>query len=161
MTVCVPYINGVMTLTENVFNVCGYLPKHQFPTLNEESSKWRFRFGLLQAISGIALWAIGVLTDCLTGKPDSKKYLTFTQQMVSLGELYINHGLFNIIRSYIEKQGLGCLTAPYDFYGQKFLPCLSASFDLQERLFVHIRRQLDRILFIKLLPPEFSLRTPK
>lgn len=159
MTIIVPYINGLMTVSENVFNACGYLPKDRFPTLNAQSTKWRFRFGLMQAVSGIALVAIGVLADCLTRKPDPKKYLTLMEQMVSLGQLYINHGVFNIIRSYIEAQGLGFLTAPYDFYGRKFLPALAESFDFQSQLFELTRGQLNRVQIISLFPPKISLRS--
>lgn len=159
MTAYVPYINGLITLTENVFNVLGYLPKDQFPRLNAWSTRWRLRLGLLETITGVALCAIGFLVDCFSRKPDTQKYLTFTQQMISLGLLYVNHGIFNLLRTSIERQGWGgVLTGTYDFYGRKFLPPLVAPFDLQGQLFERIRRQLDRIHFITVFPPEFSLR---
>lgn len=158
MTSFVPYINGFVTLTENVLNVLGYLPKDQFPELNAWSTKWRQRLGWLQIVTGTALFAIGCLADYLSRKPDTQKYLTLAQQAMSLGLLYVNHGVFNIVRSYIERQGWGVLSGAYDFYGRKFLPPLAQSFDLQGRVFEYIRRQLDRIHFITIFPPEFSLR---
>ncbi len=159
MTIIVPYMNGCITLAENVFNVCGYLPKEQFPQLNTWSTKWRERFGQLQMITGIALFAVGWLVDSLSHKPDKQKYLTITQQAMSLGILYINHGIFNLMRAYVERQGWGVLTGAYDFYGRKFLPPLAASFDLQGYCFEYVRRQLDRIHFITIFPLEFCLRS--
>jgi hypothetical protein len=159
MTGAVPYINAFCTLTENVFNLIGYLPKDQFPKLNAWSTKYRTRFALIQAIAGIALLTFGILADILSQKPpDKQKYLTLAQQARSLGVLYINHSIFNVIRAYIEQKGWGFLTAAYDFYGRKFLPSLAPPFDLQGHLFERIRRQLDRIHFITIFPPDFSLR---
>lgn len=160
MTAAVPYINGFVTLTENIFNTLGYLPKDQFPKLNEGSTKWRQRFALAQVVTGVALFAIGFLVDYLSQKPDKQKYLTLAQQAIALGVLYLNHGVFNLIRTGIERQRWGAaVTGAYDFYGRKFLPPLAASFDLQGRLFEQIRRQLDRIHFVTLFPPVISLRT--
>lgn len=159
MTTFVPYINGLVTLTENVFNVLGYLPKDQFPRLNAWSTKWRSRLGFLQIVTGVALFAIGFLVDCLSRQPDKQKYLTLAQQAMSLGVLYVNHGIFNLVRTSIERQGWGALTGAYDFYGRKFLPPLAASFDLQGQLFERIRREMDRIHFITIFPFNFSLRT--
>lgn len=156
MTSIVPYLNGLMTLTENVFNVIGYLPKERFSTLR--SATWRCRFGMLQMVSGAALSAIGFLVEWMTRSPQPQKYLTLAEQMVSLGILYVNHGIFNIARSYAEREGFGPFLSAYDFYGRKILPPLAPSFDLQGQLFEKIRRQLDRIHFITLFPPEFSLR---
>jgi hypothetical protein len=158
MTAFVPYINGGVTLLENAFNLLGYLPQDQFPRVNAWSTKWRRCFGCLQIIAGVALFAFGCLSDYLSRKPATQKYLTLAQQAMSLGILYFNHGTFNIIRSYIERRGWGVLTGAYDFYGRKFLPPLAKSFDLQGRAFALIRRQLDRIHFVTLFPPEFSLR---
>lgn len=158
MTAFVPYINGLVTLTENAFNLMGYLPKEQFPELNAWSTKWRQRFGCLMIITGIALFALGCLTDYFSQKPDKQKFLSLAEQAMELGLLYVNHGTFNIVRSYVERQGWGVLTGAYDFYGRKFLPPLAEAFDLQGRLFEFIRHEMDRIQFITLIPPKFSLR---
>ncbi len=114
MNYLVPGINGLLTLAENSFNVAGYLPKDQYPEANAWAVKWRQRLGLLQAISGIALIIIAFAID---RQPASKKFLTFSEKMSSLGVLYLNHGIFNGIRSFIEDSGYGYLALPYDFYG--------------------------------------------
>lgn len=159
MTSIVPYINGMATLAENVFNILGYFPRERFAALNEWSTTWRFRFGSLQMIAGVALCALGFLVDWMNRKPQPQKYLTLAEQMLSLGILTFNHGCFNIARSYAERKGFGVLLSAYDFYGRKILPPLAPPFDLQGRLFEKIRRQLDRIHFITLFPPEISVRT--
>jgi hypothetical protein len=158
MTSIVPYVNGIVTLTENVFNVLGYLPKDRFSAINEWSTTWRFRFGSVQIIAGAALSALGFLIEWMNRKPEPHKYLCLAQQMVSLGILYFNHGIFNLARSYAERKGFGAILCAYDFYGRKILPPLALPFDLQGQLFERIRRQLDRIHFITLFPPEISLR---
>ena len=160
MTACVPYINGVMTLSENILNTLGHLPKNQFSQVNAFSTKWRQRLSSFQIITGIALYTIGSLANYLNTQSHPQKYLTLAQQTFSLGLLYINHGTFNFLRSYIERQNYGnVLTGSYDFYGRKFLPALANSFDIQSQIFELIRRQLDRIHFVTLFPPQISLKT--
>jgi hypothetical protein len=159
MTAYVPYINGVLTLVESSFNVIGYLPKNRFPHLNAWSTNWRIKMGSTQTIVGLALFTLGLLGEYLGRKPNPSKYLNLYQQMMSLGLFYANHGMFNIIRAYVEKQGYGALTAAYDFYGRKILPALSPSFDLQNQLFERIKLLLDRVLFITFLPPSISFRS--
>lgn len=158
MIAFIPYLNGLVTLTESAFNFCGYLPKDQFSRLNACSTKWRLNFSIAQVITGVALFAIGFLIDCYTCTPDPQKYLTFAQQAMALGLLYINHGTFNLIRCYMERQGWGILTGTYDFYGRKFLPPLAASCDLGGRLFEWIRLHLDRVQFMTFLPPTILIR---
>lgn len=160
MTACVVYINGLMTLSENVFNTLGYLPKDQFINVNTFSTKWRQRLSLLQVITGIALYIIGTLAEYLNHQTDPQKYLTLAQQTLSLGLLYINHGVFNFLRGFVERQNYGSvITGAYDFYGRKFLPALSNPFDIQSRIFSYIRQQLDRIHFVTLFPPKICFRT--
>lgn len=159
MIAAIPYFNGIFTLTENGFNILGYLPKHQFPQINAWSTKWRHHFALSQMTTGVALFALGFLVDCLTHNPDKQKYLTLAQQTMSLGLFYMNHGVFNSLRSYIESRGWSALTGAYDFYGRKVLPPLSIPFDLQGELFERIRQLLDRIQFVTFFPPQISLRT--
>lgn len=149
------YINGVMTLSENAFNVLGYLPKQRFKAINEWSTAYRFRFGAIQMIAGAALCA---LSFYFSSEKSVQKYLTFGEQMFSLGILYGNHGLYNIVRSYAEHFELGPILSPYDFYGRKILPPLAPAFDLQGQLFERMRRQLDRIHTITVFPMKFSLR---
>lgn len=158
MTAIVPYMNGIMTLTENVFNMLGYLPKERFSAINQWSTTWRFRFGSLQMILGTALYALSFLAEWMNRTPQPHKYLSITEQMASLGILLINHGFFNGVRSYAEQKGFGIVFGAYDFYGRKILPPLAPHYDLQGIFFEKIRQQLDRILFIKLIPPEISLR---
>lgn len=159
MTACVPYINGVLTLVETSFNLMGYLPKHQFPRLHAWSTAWRLRFGSAQIIAGLAVYTFGFLGDYLSRGPSSSKYLSLYQQAMSLGLFYANHGALNMARSFVERQSYGAaLTAAYDFYGRKFLPSLSPSFDLQARLFERMRSLLDRVHFITFFPPCISYR---
>lgn len=159
MTYIVPYFNGALTLMENAFNLIGYLPKEQFSHLNAWSTAWRFRYGSIQLISGVALFALGLLAECLSRRPSFSNYLSFREQMMSLGLLYANHGGFNLIRSYVEKTSWGGkVTFAYDFYGRKVLPPLSLPYDLQGRLFERIRDLLDRIHFVTFFPIQISFR---
>jgi hypothetical protein len=155
----IPYFNGVVTLTENVFNFLGYLPKDQFSELNAWSVKWRTRFGNCQAVIGIALCAFAFLYEALSTHTGPKKYLTLSQQALSLGILYFNHGLYNIFRAYLEGKGFGPMTAAYDFYGRKLLPPLAESFDLQGILYEKIRDQLNCLVSCQLFPPHLLTRS--
>jgi hypothetical protein len=151
-------LNGTATVAENLFNAIGYLPRSRFQVLKEYSEKGRFRFGSVQSIAGIALVALGKLIEAWQ-QQDSQKYLSFAQQMASLGVLYLNHGIFNMARSYAEQQDLGAALCAYDFYGRKLLPPLAPPFDLAGLVFERMRRELDRIQFITLLPLNFCLRS--
>lgn len=158
MTIGVLYFNGAMTFSENIFNTVGYLPD-SFQSLKSSSTKWRQRLSLLQMVMGIALYVLGSLVHHFNHSSHSQKYLTLTQQAISLGSLYINHSLFNFLRSYVERQKWGAIvTGAYDFYGRKLLPPLASSFDLQGHLFKYIRDQLDRIHFVTLIPLKFCMR---
>jgi len=152
------YLNGAVTIAENIFNVIGYLPRNRFERIKEQSETYRFRFGLIQSISGIALAAIGQLIDILKRTSESQKYLSLAQQMTSLGILYLNHGIFNIARSYAEQKDLGAVLCAYDVYGRKLLPPLAPRFDFSGLFFDRIRKELDRIHFMTLIPPAFCLR---
>lgn len=154
----IPYFNGVVTLSENVFNFIGYLPKDQFPELNCWTVKWRTRFGEFQTVTGIAFCAFGLLSQALATTA-SKKYLSIPQQAVTLGILYFNHGLYNIFRAYLEGKGFGPITTAYDFYGRKLLPPLAQSFDLQGILYEKIRDQLNCIVSCQLFPPQLLTRS--
>lgn len=155
----VPYFNGIVTLSENIFNTIGYLPKDRFQELNSWSVKWRTRFGLFQIITGIALYAFSLLWDILYPHSGPRKYLTLAQQAASLGILYGNHGIYNIFRAFLEGKGFGPLTAAYDFYGRKLLPPLAESFDLQGILYEKIRNQLNSLVSCQLFPPVLLTRS--
>lgn len=158
MTAAVFYINGVVTVTENVLNILGYLPKRHFPRLNEQVTLWRQRLGLLQVIIGIALAVLGFILDWFDPQAKAHRTLSFFQKMITLGLMHLNHGLFNILRSFFEKQEFGFLTFAYDFYGRKFMPALAPVFDLQGRFFSYIRFQLDCIQIVTIFPPQFLFK---
>lgn len=155
----IPYINGAVTLTESVFNVLGYLPKDSFPEQNSWGVKWRTRFGACQAVAGITIYVSTMIFEALSTNTGQKKYLTLSQQATALGIVYLNHGLYNIVRAYIEGKRFGVITAAYDFYGRKFLPPISEQYDLQGILFEKIRNQLDCVISCQLLPPSLLLRS--
>lgn len=158
MTAAVFYLNGLITVTENVLNVLGYLPKNFFPRFSAQAPLWRQRLGILQVIIGVALAALGFILDWFDPQAKAHRTLSFFQKMISLGLLHLNHGIFNIFRSFLEKKEFGLLTFAYDFYGRKFLPALAPAFDLQGRLFTYIRCQLDCMQVVTLFPPQFLFK---
>ncbi len=158
MTTAILYINGLITVTENVLNVLGYFPKHHFPRLNAHATLWRQRLGLLQVIIGVALAILGLILDWFDPQAKAHRTLSFYQKMIALGLTHLNHGLFNVLRSFFERLELGFLTFAYDFYGRKFLPALAPLFDLQGRFFTYIRFQLDCIQVVTFFPPQFLFK---
>jgi hypothetical protein len=156
MSSIVPRINTVFTLTDNVFNLIGYLPQRTYPRLHQWSTTYRSYYGITQAILGIALFVIGKMGHQFNRTPSH--YLNIYQQAMSLGLLYVNHGAFNVIRAQLERSQWGKLTLAYDFYGRKLLPSLSPQTDLQAKTFEKIRDVMDRIHFVTLFPPQISYR---
>ncbi|CUI15691.1 hypothetical protein PNK_0052 [Candidatus Protochlamydia naegleriophila] len=158
MIAAIPYFNGALTLIDNTFNVLGYLPKCSLPHFHDSVTTWRWRYGAAQTVMGIALFTLSVSAECLSRQTQHAKYLTIYQQAMSLGLLYANHGVFNVARAMIEKQGGSRLTFAYDFYGRKWLPALAPAFDLQSQLFERIKQILDRLYFVTLFPPQISFK---
>lgn len=156
------YLHGALTIVEGTFNVLGYLPREHFSDLNQTATSWRIKFGLTLTIVGLALTALGFLIDLRTGKSaNPQKYLSLAQKIKGFGLVHANHGALNVIRAYIERQGLGCLTLAYDFYGRKCIPSLSPTCDFPTLFFEGIKRQLDHVQFISLFPPKILLRSYK
>jgi len=151
----IPYFNGLFTLTENILNVCSYVPDKN---IRIHVSGIRCGFGIVQIVVGIAFTTFGMLAQVFSRSNQIAHYLTFPQQAKVLGLFFVNHGLLNIGRSGLEYYGLNFLTFGYDFYGRKLLPSLSPQWDLTERLFHFVRAQLDRIQLMTLIPPRFHFK---
>jgi hypothetical protein len=156
MTAIIPTINGLLTLAESGFNIIGYLPKQKFPKFHVWAVTWRNHCGKGQLITGLALAAIGYFAHLAFPALAVECYLSIPLQMVCLGLLYANHGLYNILRSYIERPNIPGLTLVYDFYGKKVLPALNPSWDFQSQIFVKIKEILDRLIFATIFPPELA-----
>lgn len=155
MSAIIPTINGFLTLAENGFNLIGYLPKQQFPKLHAWSTTWRNHCGKGQLITGLALATMGYFAHYAFPSLARESYLSMPLQIVCLGYLYANHGIFNIIRSYVEKANIPGLTLVYDS-GKKVLPALNPNYDLQRQLFRKIKEVLDRMVFITFFPPQMA-----
>lgn len=153
------YVNGAFTVFENTLNILGYVPIHQFPKLNEHVVHIRKHYGYAQLVGGLALAALGLLAEQLSGGTPVFRGLSLLQKMRCLGCQYAMHGVLNIMRSYVEQSGWGCLTAAYDFYGQKVFPPLAPAFDIQAHAFNLVKSQLDRLYFIHLFPPTILMKS--
>lgn len=154
MPAIIPTMNGCMTFAETGFNLMGYLPRHQFPRLHSWSVTWRNHCGKGQLITGLALIALGFLAHYTCPFLAKESCISLPLKTVSLGLLYANHGVFNILRSFIENRDLPGITLVYDFYGRKVLPALNPAFDFMSPLFAKIKELLDRLIFITLFPPQ-------
>jgi len=153
----IPYFNGLLTVTENIFNVVGYLPKQHFPKIHQWGVMWRRNQGIAQLITGLALIALGYLASLLIPSLAIATYLSLPLQVVSFGLLLANHGAFNLLRSGIEKIHLPGLTLVYDFYGKKILPALNPDYDVLNLVFLKIKNLMNRLVFISLFPPQCIL----
>ncbi len=151
----IPYMNGLLTLTEITFNCVGYLPKTEFPAAHKWGVKWRKNQALIQIVTGLALICFAYFTGLLIPSLAISHYMTLPLQAASLGCLFANHGVLNFVRSQVEKINLPGLTLVYDFYGRKFLPALNPDWDVAHMLFTKIKDLWDRLIFATLFPPEF------
>jgi len=149
------YLNGFLTVSENIFSVIGYLPKNKFPSLHTWAVTWRRNQGKIQLITGLGLLALGYSVDFLIPSLNTGSYMSLPLQTASIGLLLANHGAFNIIRSHIEKINFQGISLLYDFYGRKVLPALNPRFDFLELLFSKVKNLMDRIIFVSLFPPQF------
>lgn len=154
----ISYATGFFTLTEDVFNIMGYLPKNQFPNYHKWGVTWRKNQGILQLITGVALISLGYLADYAFPNLATNSYLSMPLQAVSLGLLFANHGAFNIVRSYIEKVNIPGVTLLYDFYGQKALPAMNPKYDILNELFSKVKNLMDQLVFISFFPPQLIFK---
>lgn len=157
----ISYVHGGITIAESIFNVIGYLPTNLCPRVKEAAFKGRLTMGIAQTIIGLSIATFGFLFELFTKKSaQPHKYLSMGQKAVGFGLAHTNHGLLNVIRAFIEKQGLGLITFAYDFYGRKFLPSLSPKCNFPSIAFEWVKQGLDRVHFVTLLPPKILLRSP-
>lgn len=159
MNAIIPAINGGLTVMENGFNLIGYLPKHRFPDLHVKCVTWRRYCGAVQLITGLAMISMGYFAHYAFPSLAVQSYLSIPLRMVCLGALYANHGIFNVLRSYMETSNISGITLAYDFYGKKFFPVLNPDFDLQSKFFKKIKEVLDRLISITVFPPEINIRS--
>ncbi|WP_068468545.1 hypothetical protein [Candidatus Protochlamydia phocaeensis] len=142
---------------ESVLNIIGYLPVGQrylkdrhsnsvylnpYYDAKQSITNLRSHYGKVLIIAGLAG---SILSFGLSLYHSGQK--EFYQRLAVRILQYAGHGVLNIVRSSIESRGWGIAALAYDLYNKKLLSYQDASpqFDLQGRLFVYIRLQLDKL----------------